>query len=90
MKTIHWLEHAEENLIAREIDREEVELTICNPMWDLQGKMNRRILMRTYFDNILQQTMLIRAIIEEIDVELFVVTVYKTSRIDRYTKGLSK
>ena len=45
--------------------------------------------MRTYFDAILKQEMLLRVIVEKTDAELIVVTVYKTSQIKRYMKGLS-
>ncbi len=44
--------------------------------------------MRRYFDQLLEQEMLLRAVTEETSAEIIVVTVYKTSRIDRYLKGL--
>lgn len=40
--------------------------------------------MRRYFDTLLQQEMLLRVVIEEAAEEMVVVTVYKTSRFDRY------
>jgi len=42
--------------------------------------------MRRYFDEILQQTMLLRVFVEEKAEEIVVVTVYKTSQINRYLK----
>src|SRR5262249_61705740 len=44
------------------------------------------IYMRRYFDSILQQEMLLRVIIEETIGELVVVSVYKTSQINRYLR----
>ena len=43
--------------------------------------------MRRYFDTNLQQEMLLRIILEETTEEIVVVTIYKTSQIDRYLKG---
>lgn len=43
--------------------------------------------MRRYFDQIIQREMLLRVIVEQTVGETVVVTVYKTSRIDRYTRG---
>jgi len=42
--------------------------------------------MRVYFDPVLQKEMLLRVVVEETADELVVVTVYKTSQIDRYLK----
>ena len=45
--------------------------------------------MRRYFDALLQQEMLLRIVVEETEDETVVVTLYKTSQIDRYLKGLN-
>ena len=44
--------------------------------------------MRRYFDMVLQREMLLRIIVEETEDEIVVVTIYKTSQIDKYVKGL--
>ncbi len=44
--------------------------------------------MRRYFDGTLQQEMLLRMIVVESAEEVVVVTVYKTSQIGKYLKGL--
>jgi len=44
--------------------------------------------MRRYFDAILQQEMLLRVVVEDTENELVVITLYKTSQIDRYLRGL--
>ncbi|NQS97893.1 MAG: DUF4258 domain-containing protein [candidate division Zixibacteria bacterium] len=86
MKRIRWLQHAEESLSDREIKREEVEIALRSPDLVEQSWGNRSILMRKYYDSILQQAMLLRVVVEESIEELVVVTVYKTSQINRYTR----
>lgn len=44
--------------------------------------------MRRYQDKTLEQEMLLRVIVEETENDRVVVSVYKTSRIQRYLKGL--
>jgi hypothetical protein len=44
--------------------------------------------MRRYFDRSLHQEMLMRMIVEETTDEIVVVTLYKTSQIEKYLKGL--
>ena len=46
--------------------------------------------MKSYFDKITGETMLLRAVIEEADGEIAVVTIYKTSKLKKYlSKGRS-
>jgi hypothetical protein len=44
--------------------------------------------MRRYFDQVLQQEMLLRLIVENTGNEMVVITIYKTSQINKYLKGL--
>jgi len=44
--------------------------------------------MRRYFDTRLQQEMLLKVVIEDTETERIVITVYKTSQIENYLKGL--
>jgi len=44
--------------------------------------------MRRYFDQVLQQEMLLRIVVEDAATERVVITIYKTSQIDKYLKGL--
>jgi len=46
-----------------------------------------RFMMRRYFDLRLQQHMLLRVLVEESAAEDVVITVYITSKIDKYMKG---
>lgn len=76
-----------ESLDAREIDRADVEATIAAPELRVPGLPPRTILMRRYTDHLLGQKMLLRVVVEESDTEVIVVTVYRTSRCERYLKG---
>jgi hypothetical protein len=49
---------------------------------------DREIRRRRYYDQLLQQDMLLRVIVEKTKPDIVVVTVYKTSQISRYLKGL--
>jgi len=44
--------------------------------------------MRRYFDEILETEMLLRVVVEETDMDLTVVTRYKTSKLAKYEGGL--
>ena len=89
-KPIHIPPHTLQNLFDREIDRQEVERTIVQPEYVVSGYAGRQVYMRRYHDKILGQEMLLRVIAEETRDEQVIVTVYKTSQIERYLKGLQK
>jgi len=86
-KRIRWLEHARQNLIERDIKEGDVLRTVSEPEQNIPSSHNRRILMRFYHDDILQQRMLLRVVIEETVGEIIIITLYKTSRSERYFKG---
>jgi hypothetical protein len=75
-------------LADREISRSEAEKTLAAPEFNVPGQIPRMVLMRRYFDEILQQDMLMRIVVEETLTERVVVTVYKTSQIDKYLKRI--
>jgi hypothetical protein len=83
-KPIRFTPHAEENLIARSISREEVEETIRNPDRDEDARPPRRVASRQYFDDVLNKEMLLRVITEETADGIQVITLYKTSKITKY------
>ena len=58
------------------------------PEFTVPDQAGRRILMRRYLDDVLRRDMLLRIVVEETPIEVVVVTIYKTSQIDKYTKGL--
>jgi hypothetical protein len=88
MKPVRWSPHAIDNLADREIDREAAEKTLANPEFVVPGQLPRLVLMRRYFDQVLQQEMLLRMVVEDTSTERIVITVYKTSQIAKYLKGL--
>lgn len=90
MKPVRWSNHAIQNLAEREIDRSEVELTMRNPEFTVSDPPAREVYMRRYVDRVLQQEMLLRVIAEQTETESVVVTVYKTSQLSRYLKGMQR
>ncbi|MCX5893027.1 MAG: hypothetical protein NTW80_08670 [Deltaproteobacteria bacterium] len=75
-----------DNLVDREINREEAEKTLTDPEFIMPNQPQRSLLMRRYFDQILQQNMLLLIVVEDTDTERVAVTVFKTSQINRYLK----
>ena len=88
MKAVRWAPHALKNLADREIDHGEADRTLVAPEFVVPGQPGRKVYMRRYFDRTLQREMLLRVIVEETTDEIVVVTIYKTSQIDKYVKGL--
>jgi len=86
MKPIRWTAHALNNLVDREIDQKEPERTLTDPEFILPNQPQRELLMRQYFDRVLQQKMLLIIIVEDTDTERVVVTLFKTSQFNRYLK----
>jgi hypothetical protein len=84
MKPIRFSPHAEANLEAREIAREDAEAAVRNPARREAARPPREIVTRPYFDKVTGETMLLRAVIEESDNEIAVVTLYKTSKLKKY------
>lgn len=88
MKGIRWSFHALKNLEDREIDRDEADKTLAEPEVVAPSQPPRLVFMRRYFDQALQQEMLLRVVVEEMATETVVITVYKTSQFHKYLKGL--
>ncbi len=88
MKPVRWSPHALNNLADREIDRDAAEKALANPEFVVPGQSMRLVLMRRYFDQVLQREMLLRMVVEETSTERIVITVYKTTQIAKYLKGL--
>lgn len=87
MKPVRWSRHALKNLSDREIDRTEADKTLAEPEVVAPGQPPRQVLMRRYFDRLLQQEMLLRIVVEDTASERIVVTVYKTAQLSKYLKG---
>lgn len=86
MKPIRWTRHAEGSLRDREIDRAEAERAIREPDRTTPGRGKREIRIRKFYDQVLRYPMLLCVIVEDLPSEYVVVTLYKTSRFDKYLK----
>ena len=74
-------------LAKRDIDRAEAELTLRQPDATIPAPPARHFYQRRYIDKTLNETMLLRVLVEETDSETAVVTLYKTSKFGKYEKG---
>jgi hypothetical protein len=90
MKMLRWTNHARKEITKREIAEVEVEKTVAGPDLAVPGNPPRRILMRRYFDAVLQTEMLLRVVVEEYADEVVIVTLYKTSKLKKYLEGQSR
>lgn len=87
MKKLRWTPHALEALAEREIDREEAERAIHEPMATIAGLGDRTVFLRRYYDHVLDQEMLLCVVTEDQGDEIVLVTLYKTSKFEKYLKG---
>jgi hypothetical protein len=86
MKPVRWTAHAETSLRDREIDRTEVARTLAAPDRRLTSRSGREILVRKYEDEVLRQPMVL-CVVEDRPEETAVVTVYKSSKLEKYLLG---
>ena len=87
-KPIRWSLHARERLDARAVDEAEVRLAIAAPEFIVPGVPPRRVFMRRFIDAGSGRAMLLRVVAEETPTSIEVVTVYRTSKIRKYLRGL--
>ncbi len=76
--------HAIFEIEFRKIIKQDIEHLIEHPMQKISAKKIRIIIQGKYYDHIENKEMLLRVIGEESEKEFHVVTVYKTSNIDKY------
>jgi hypothetical protein len=86
MLNVRWTGHALDALDEREINRDIADLAIESPQ-SVERDGEREVRMRQYFDEGLGQQMLLRVVVEETELELVIITVYRTSQIQRYLRG---
>ena len=84
MKPVRWTEHALTELDKREMSREEAAPTLAIPNRIGPGNAPHLIYQRRYHDSLLNEEMLLRLLVEESEVELVVMTLYKPSRLRKY------
>ena len=87
-KSVRWSPHALAALIDRKVDRLEAARAIARPELVVLDPPQREVYMRRYFDALLGRQMLMRVVVEETASELVVVTVYKTSQLRKFLRGL--
>ncbi len=85
-KQIRFTEHGITSLAKRFIEKKTVENAVNTPDNISESYENRKVYSKKYFDAELSKEMLLRIIIDEYSTELVVITVYKTSQFDRYSK----
>jgi hypothetical protein len=88
-KSIRWTEHADRSLVERQIDRQTAERTLRSPdlVTNVEGDSVRYVYQGKYFDSALGRPMLLRIIVEESLEEMVVVTLYRTSKLEKYGTG---
>ena len=87
-KPVRWSLHAGEWLYRRGVDGEEARLAVIAPEFVVRADWGRQVHMRRSVDSSRGKTMLVRVILEETATELVVITVYHTSKVDKYLRGL--
>lgn len=87
MKAMRWTRHALEALAEREIDREEADRALNGPTATLPGLGHRTLHLHKYHDRVLDREMLLCVVTEGHGDEVVIVTLYKTSKIEKYLRG---
>jgi hypothetical protein len=89
-KPTRWGLHTVDNLRVREIDAEEVLKTLAEPEVVVPGRTpDRSVYLRRHHDARKGKTMLLVVVVEDAADARIIVTVYHTSRPDRYLRGTS-
>ena len=84
---IIFSEHAIFEINRRQIKIEDIEFLLKNPPQKIPSKKNRTIIQGKYYDQKYNKEMLLRIIGEESESSFYVITAYKTSKIDKYWIG---
>lgn len=79
-----WSDHALRNLVARHIDQKTADAVLQEPEVVADGRHGRKVYMGCYFDKDHGSEMLLRIVVEDVANEIVVVTLYKTSRVEKY------
>ncbi|MEA1909301.1 MAG: DUF4258 domain-containing protein [Euryarchaeota archaeon] len=84
---IIFSDHTIFEMKRRQIDQKEVAHLIRHPGQKTDGKKNRTVIQDAYYDRKYNKQMLLRIIGEESDDTFHVITVYRTSKIEKYWRG---
>ena len=77
-------DHARFEIVRRQLSEEVVRSIVQNPQQVVKLKKERKVCQSKYYDSTEGREMLLRVICEERHDLLFVITVYRTSKIDKY------
>ena len=77
-------EHAASEMERRQVFREQVLETLERPQQRVATGGGREVFQSRYFDWIENKELLLRVVTESKNGDVFVITVYKTSRIGKY------
>lgn len=87
-RPIRWTDHALKHLAERRLTQEDIERTLRYPDAMAPGRLpGRTVYMRHYHDIVLDQPMLMLVPVEDTPAERVILTVYSTSRPQRYLRG---
>ena len=87
-RPIRWTDHALKNMAERHLTQDDVERTLRYPDATAPGRLpDRTVFMRHYHDIVLDQPMLMLVPVEDAPAERVILTVYSTSRPQRYLRG---
>ncbi|MFN8663728.1 MAG: DUF4258 domain-containing protein [Thermomicrobiales bacterium] len=87
MRRTRWTIHALRAMEDRHIQISEVEKALIAPEMVAIDPPLRAVFMRRYLASDLGREMLLRVVVEETSTERVIITVYRTSQIDKYLKG---
>ncbi len=87
MVKITLSEHVLSEIRRRQLDIREIERIIQSPEQEVPAKKDRVIIQGRYFDEKENKKMLLRIIGERSEGNFYVITAYKTSKIEKYWKG---
>lgn len=79
-------EHAQFEMIRRQISEEMVRNVAQHPQQTIELSSKRTVCQSRYYNMVEGKEMLLRVICEERNGTSFIVTAYKTSRLERYWK----
>ena len=77
-------DHALFEVVRRQLSEEVVRGVAQNPQQVVRLKKERKVCQSKYYDSAEDKEMILRVICEERRNLLFVITAYRTSRIDKY------
>ena len=88
MRDIIISDHARYEIVHRQLSEAVIIEVVQNPQQVVKLSRGRIVCQSKYYDFVENKEMLMRVIYEEKQTSLFVVTAYRTSKIDKYWEGV--